>query len=326
MARVPTTRAIPAAAGYPQYSGNLIHPVVSQELLERFYATTIFGSISTTQYLGELKGRGDQITFFRKPEVSVREHIKDGVIQHDTLEADTHTMVIDQAHEWSVKMAVLDESMMAMWPKFKAGMMESASHAMMNMQDRRILRSIYADAHVANQGAAAGIQTGMYNLGTVGAPLDITSAEQLARFLGRLQSVLNEQNVPREGRYVVLPLVAEQILRTSNWLALVGNQGGYNPDQILNGRLPNKVMGFDVYISHNLETVVDPTTNDICYYVIAGLPMATAYASVLENTRIIDNDKDSWDVFYQGLLAWGFDVIYPMALSTAYVTFDAGAL
>ena len=57
--------AIPAASGYPQYSGNLINPLFSMDLLERFYASTIYSDISSTEYTGELEKGGDQITFWR---------------------------------------------------------------------------------------------------------------------------------------------------------------------------------------------------------------------------------------------------------------------
>lgn len=326
MSRSNTSRAIPAASGYPQYSGNLIHPVVSQDLLERFYATTIFGEISSTQYLGELAGRGDQIIFFKEPKVSVRRHIKNGTIKHDTLDTDTHTMVIDQACEWSVKMAQVDERMMAMWPKFKASMLRAASEAMMQAQDRYILSQLYVDVAESNRGLNAGCITGCYNLGEPGAPVVITSGRDWIRLLGRLGGVLNEVSMPRENRYVVAPPIVEYALATSPFLAMINANGGFSASQILNGRIPSAIMGFNHYISHNLESVIDPVTGERAYWIVAGLPMATAYASVLEKTRVIDDDKDNWDTYYQGLLVYGFDVLYPQGLAVAYVTFDCEAL
>lgn len=59
--------AVKAAAGYPQYSNNIITPMFSMDLLERFYCTTVFSDISTTEYSGELQKCGDQITFSANP-------------------------------------------------------------------------------------------------------------------------------------------------------------------------------------------------------------------------------------------------------------------
>lgn len=326
MPRSAGNRAIPAASGYPQYSGNLMHPIVSQDLLERFYNTTIFGSISSTQYLGDIVGRGDQIIFFKKPQVSARRHVKDGTIKHDTLESDSHTMVIDQACEWSVKMSQVDEHMMGIWPQFKAAMLEAASEAMQQIQDQYILANLYADVAEANQGVNAGCTTGCYNLGEVGAPVRITSGSDWIRLLARLHGVLGEANMPRAGRYVVAPPVAEYALLTSPYMAMINANGGFSGSQLLNGQIPQVIMGFTHYISHNLTSVIDPVTGEQAYYIVAGLPMATAYASVLERTRTLDADKDSWDTFYQGLLVYGFDVLYPQGLAVAYVVFDCEAL
>lgn len=318
----PNLRAIPAASGYPQYSGNLMHPLIAQELLERFTCTTVFGAISSTEYTGDLVGRGDKITFFKQPEVSVRPHVKDGRIKHDTMEADTHTMVIDKACEWSVKMARLDERMMGMWPKFKAALMDAASEAIAQEQDISLLNSVYVDADPANVGAEAGVQTGCYNMGEIGAPVMIEDGRDMVKLLARAHGVLNEQCAPRQNRYAVFPPIAETFLLQSEYIAQIGAQGGYDPSLIYNGMMPDRIMNFTIFISHNLRPVIDPITNQQCWYILMGLPMATAWASVLEETRVIDNDKDSWDTFYQGLLAYGFDVLYPKALTVAYVTFD----
>ena len=71
---------VPAAAGYPQYSGSLITPIFRMDLLERFYDTTLYSEISTTEYTGELNKGGDQITFMREPKVIVRDYDKNGKI------------------------------------------------------------------------------------------------------------------------------------------------------------------------------------------------------------------------------------------------------
>ncbi len=51
--------AVPAAAGYVQYSGNIISPLFSMELLEQFYCSTLYSDISTVEYSGELEKCGD---------------------------------------------------------------------------------------------------------------------------------------------------------------------------------------------------------------------------------------------------------------------------
>lgn len=41
----------------------------------------------------------------------------------------------------------------------------------------------------------------------------------------------------------------------------------------------------------------------------------------IEETRIIDNDKDSWDVYLQGMTVYGSKVIQMEGLAGLYATF-----
>ena len=61
--------------------------------------------------------------------------------------------------------------------------------------------------------------------------------------------------------------------------------------------------------------------SSICWHVIAGVKMATAFAATIEDSRVM-SDKDDWASYYQGLSVFGFKVLYPDGLVHAYVTFD----
>lgn len=312
-----TRRAIPAAAGYPQYSGNLIHPMFGQELIERFYQTSIFGEITSTDYLGELQARGDQITFWREPTVIVRNSIKDGTIQHDTLESEPVTMVIDKAKEFSVKISKIDEKQMQQWDVFKAAMLKNASRAMANIIDQEILGTIYADVAPSNAGVNAGLVSQSYNLGTVGNPVPVTSAN-ITEVLVALHCVLNEAAVPREDRWVIIPSVGENVALNSDLRR--ANMMGMSESIILNGRIPGTIAGFNVYVSDHVPRVYDLATNTWCHHIIAGHKRAVCFASQLEETRIIE-DKDNWDTFYQGLSVYGFGVMLNQSLAHLYARF-----
>lgn len=310
-------RAIPAAAGYPQYSGNLIHPVMKMDLLERFYCTTVFGDISTTDYLGELTKGGDQITFWREPCVVVRDHVKDGIIKHDVLEAEPITMVIDKAKEFSIKIAKIDEQMMQGWEMFKSALLANASRAMAEHIDCEILGGIYMDVDCKNRGAQAGCLSRSYNLGQTGNPVPVDSSN-VVEFLTYMHGVLNEACVPREGRFLVIPTQMEIAILNSELKAAYLT--GMSATPLLNGKIPTQIAGFDIYVSNNVCRVFDPGVNSQAFHVVGGVKGSIAFASVLEDTRVIE-DKDSWDIFYQGLQAYGHDVIRPEGLVAGYVRF-----
>lgn len=307
-------RAVPAAAGYPQYSGNLSHPIISQELIERFYQTSIFGEISTTEYLGELTKGGDQITFWREPTVVVRDYVKGGVIQHDTLDTEPVTLVIDKAKTFSLKIDKIDEKQMQMWDVLKAAFMQNASRTMADMIDGEILGSVYADVDSANQGATAGVVSGDYNLGATGAPVAVTASNVVEVFTS-LHGVLNEAAIPREGRFIVIPSLIETVLLNSDLKAAYLTGMAESP--MLNGKLPNTIAGFDVYITDRVPRVYDSGVSAWCHHILAGTKAGIVFATQLEDTRVIE-DANSWATHYQGLQVYGFDVIQPTALAHLY--------
>ena len=318
MSSLNASTGIPAASGYPQYSGSLIHPMFGQDLIEQFYCSTVFGDISVTDYIGDLVSCGDQITFWKEPNVIIRDHVKDGTIKHDTVEAKPITLSIDQAKEFSVKIAKVDEKQMCNWDSFRQSMLNSASRRSADEIDCDVLSTVFADADSANRGTAAGVLSRCYNLGEVGAPLQITR-DNVLEVLISIGAVLNEQCVPREDRWIVVPPKFEQLLLLSPILSSA-LQSGMSQSTQLNGMMPNMIGGFRIYVSNHVDMVTDPGTNQQSWNILAGWKGSVVFASQLDETRIIE-DKDSWDRYYQGLMVWGFGVIQPTALIHLYATF-----
>jgi hypothetical protein len=87
---------------------------------------------------------------------------------------------------------------------------------------------------------------------------------------------------------------------------------------LLNGRIPGTIAGFRVYISQQLPSVFDAAVGTQAYSIIAGSSRATAFATTLEKSRLIDTDKDSWSRYYQGLMVYGYDVVRPEMIAHLY--------
>jgi P22 coat protein - gene protein 5. len=310
---------VPAASGYPQYSGSLINPMFSMDLLERFYTSTVYSDISTTEYSGELEKGGDQITFWREPEVMIRDAYKNKKIEHDTINAEPVTMIIDRAKEFSIKVSQIDEKQIQNWPKWKESFLKSAGYQLAQAIDPDLMDEMYTSVAATNQGATAGAQSASINLGTAGAPLVITS-DNIIEVLSYIHQVLDEAKAPRDGRFVILPPAGITALRNSDLQAAYMTGLSWSP--LTNGRIPEEVMGFTIMQSLNIPSEVDATVNKLAYHIIAGVKMATAFAAQLEKTRVIE-DKDDWATYYQGLTVYGFKVLYPEALVHVYATFDA---
>jgi hypothetical protein len=307
---------IPAAAGYPQYSGNLISPIFRMDLLERFYDTTIYSDISSTEYTGELNKGGDQITFMREPKVTVRDYDKNGKIIHDTIDGEPVTMTIDYAKTFSIKMNHIDEKQIQNFDKWKAGFMKSAGYEMTRQIDPQLITEMWTNTAPFNQGATAGADSRNINLGTPGAPLVITKLN-VNEVLTFVHQVLDESLAPQDGRFIVLPPVGFTVLLNSELRLAYAT--GMSASPMLNGKLPSEIAGFMVLKSRNVPSVIDGAVR--VYHVVAGVKMATAFAAQIEDSRTM-SDKDDWANYYQGLTVYGFKVLYPDALVHLYATFD----
>lgn len=309
---------IPAAAGYPQYSGNLINPLFSMDLLERFYCTTIYSDISTTEYTGELEKFGDQITFWREPEVRIRDYIKNQKIEHDDLDSEPVTMTVDKAKDFSIKVNQIDEKQIQNFATWKEKFLKRAAYRMAQAIDPELLTEMYTSVDPLNAGANAGVLSLNVNLGVTGAPVVLTSAN-ITEVLSQIHQVLDERCAPAEGRFIVLPPAAITLLRNSDLKAAYLTGLSWSP--LVNGRIPDEVMGLMIMNSINVPRVFDAGVNKWCYHLVAGVKMATAFAAQIEQTRVIE-DKDDWARYYQGLQVYGFKVLYGDALVDLYATFS----
>lgn len=315
--------AVVAASGYPQYSGSLIPPMFSSKLVEQFYCSSVYADITTTEYSGELNKCGDQITFFRTPRVRVRRGSKDGTIKHDAIDTCPITLVIDQMLEFSVKVSKVDMKQICNWSAWESSLLKSASYNIGESIDRALLAQTFVEASSENKGAAAGVRTHSYNLGAAGAPLALTS-NNIWEVLTQVAGVLREQCLPMDDLFIVLPDVALPILLNSPMISANAGLAGacceVASNAILNGKVPAKIAGFDIYISHNVPYVTD--TGVTAYSMTAGWRGATAFAMQIEDTRVITDDKDSWDSYMQGMTVYGQKVIQSEGLAGLYGSFS----
>lgn len=322
--------AIPAASGYPQFSGNLIHPMFSTELLVQFYCQTIFNEISTTQYNGEISKCGDQVTFFREPEVEVRTYAKNQPLEHDTPTVESTTMTIDHAKYFSFKYDRIDQQQICNYEALISAVTRRAAYAIKREIDPELLTQMWTDAALTNRGNTAGEQTGSYPLGAPGADIQITSSNINAVF-SRIPAVLEEACAPcgptsdgGNGIFVVVPAIAKQIIANSD-LKAGYFAGGDLRSPYLTG--VEKLIGpgwngMDIYASRFLPSVIDGTTGRRAWLVVAGCKMATGFAMTLDETRTVEH-PDFFGTLYQGLAVYGFKVLYPKALVALYVSFTA---
>jgi len=299
----------PVVNGGVSYSGTFIPEIWSKKLIEKFYDTTVLTAISNTNYEGEIKSEGDKVIIRTIPTLAINDY-ESG--QNLTLQRPKGTKVellIDKGKYWA---AIIDDVQaiqrdivaMNMWS-------QDASEQMKINIDTQVLGSIVPDISALNKGATAGRISGNINLGVTGTPVGVTKANILDLILNMGQ-VLDEQNRPETGRFLVLPYWATTLLKLSDIKDASLTQDGSSP--LRNGRV-GMIDRFTIYTSNNLSHVTDGANEAFDF--IAGVKQGLTFASQLVKTETLRAESTFGDIM-RGLQIFGFKVIDGDSLVAGY--------
>ena len=301
--------AYPHASGTVSYSGTFIPEIWSKKLIEKFYDATVLTAISNTDYEGEIRSQGDMVKIRTIPTLTINDYSSGQTLVNQRPESEIVELLIDKGKYWSaivddVQDIQADLELMNMW----AG---DASEQMKIRVDTEVLGSIVPDFAAENKGAAAGRISGNINLGATGAPLAVTTSNILDTILDMGQ-VLDEQNRPETGRFLVMPYWATTLLKKSDIKDASLTGDGSSP--LRNGRV-GMIDRFEIYQSNNLPKVVDGGNN--AFNFIAGVKNGLTFASQLTKTESLRAESTFGNIM-RGLQVYGYKVIDGKSLTAAY--------
>jgi hypothetical protein len=170
--------------------------------------------------------------------------------------------------------------------------------------DADVLDGVKAGAATANKGATAGVISGNINLGTDASPRAVSSSNILDLILDAGQC-LDEQNVPEDGRWLVLPAWMASMIKRSDLKQAYLTGDSVSP--LRNGKL-GMIDRFMVYVSNNL-----PKTADNDSYLMAGTRDAISFASQMTNVETL-RAQSTFGNIVRGLNVYGYKVVKPEAL------------
>lgn len=300
----------PAAPGVPTFDQTWIHAVWSPKVLETFYDSTVLGSIANTDYEGEIKQMGDSVEIRTRPKVTVRKYVKGQKLQYESGEPDKVTLKIDQGYYAAVSINDVDEvqSDIAIENEYQSDMAEQFKIT----QDTDVLGTIYLDVHAQNKGATAGRKSSSINLGATGSPIAITKTN-VADYIAYCAQVLNEQNAPKDGRWMVIPEWMRTHIITNTDLKDASITG--DGTSTLRSGLMGEVDGIKLYQSNLVSSVTDGA--DLCFRVLFGHKVGLAYAAQIEKTEPLRSQDDFADLL-RSLLICGWKVVKSEALGLLY--------
>lgn len=302
--------SLPAAPGAANYVGNFIPEIWASKLIENFYDATVLSAISNTDYEGQIKSFGDKVQIRTTPELTIRPYQKGMTLTVDRPDKPKITLEIDQgdyfaAIEDDVDKVQSDIDLMNTWTK-------DASERMKIAIDTKVLTGILPGISTDNIGATAGRISKSINLGATAAPVQVTKTNVLDLIVDA-GTVLDEANAPESDRFLVIPAWMAGMIKKSDLkdASLTGDGSSV----LRNGRI-GMIDRFTLYVSHNLNNVVDSTFR--CFSVIGGHKMGFTFASQMTEMETIRAESTFGNIV-RGLQVYGYKVVKPEALTRIYV-------
>lgn len=305
------------------YAGNFIPEVWSGKLQVKFYKSTVLGEITNNDWEGEIKGQGDKVHIRTIPTITIRSYTKGQNLTSEVPQSTPLELLIDKGKYFAVVLDDVDAVQADV--KLMDMFTNDASQQMKIAIDGDVLGSVYADAAAANKGATAGAISGDINLGATGAPRQCTSANVLDMILDMGQ-VLDEQNVPEDGRWVVIPAWMASLVKRSDLRQAYLTGDSVTP--LRNGKI-GMIDRFTVYVSNNLAKTTDlgsdaasggtgAAADSQAYRILAGTRDAISFASQITNVESL-RAQSTFGNIMRGLNVYGYKVTKPEALVSGYV-------
>ena len=297
--------------------------VYSKKVLNFFRKASVAEAITNTDYAGEITAFGDTVRIVKEPTITVYQYERGADVTQTKLTDVEETLTVDVANAFKFKVDDIEKSMSHV--NWKEVASSSAAYALKDAFDEGVIAELFSGVstsspdHVLGADAAAATQTmgqhqgGSNSIDLTGSDGTGTDPLDVMAFMARL---LDEQNIPEEGRWFVAPPSwYEQLSQSGSKLMSVDFNAGQG--SIRNGLVSSgKLRGFDMYKSNNIAAA--STASGKC---IAGHISACATAQAITQTEVL-RDPDSFGDIVRGLHVYGADVLRSEALVSAFYAID----
>lgn len=263
--------------------------------LEKNHVAT---NLVNRNYEGEIKNAGDTVHINTLGAVSVRTYAQGTDLSYDALSTTDQTLEIDQQKYFAFSLDDVDKAQAA--GDIMDAAMGRAAYSLADVSDAFLLGKIAAGGSSSNY------------VGSSGSPVALTTSNIYSSIVA-LRTALDKQNVPTQGRTLVVPPEAYALLlQDARFTSVQGIADGV----ITNG-LVGRVAGFDIYMSNN---VVKTSASTPVYSITAQVADATTYAEQIIKTEALRPEASFSDAV-RGLHVYGAKVTRPEEIATLFATF-----
>ena len=306
-----------------QTNSYFLPSIYSRKVLNFFRKSSVVEAITNTDYAGEISAYGDSVKIIKEPVISVSDYTRNTDTTETRLTDQEINLVVDSAKAFKFIVDDIETNMSHV--NFKEVATSSAAYALRDSYDAAVIANMFSGVstsspdHVLGADAAAATQTmGQHQGGSNSIDLtgsDGTGADPLD-VMAFMAKLLDEQNVPEEGRWFVAPPSwYEQLSQSGSKLMSVDFNAGQG--SIRNGLVSSgKLRGFDMYKSNNIAAASTASGK-----VLAGHISSTATAQTIISTETL-RDPTSFGDIVRGLHVYGSKVLRPEALVSAFYAID----
>ena len=342
-------------------NGNFSSVIYSKKVQLAFRKKTVAGDISNSDYFGEIANQGDTVRIIKEPEISVSAYARGTTIAPQDLNDADFSLVVDKANYFAFKVDDIEEAhshvnFMDLATNraayrladqhdqevlgYLSGYTQSALHTNADTVNTTV-NGTKADSAAGSDELLASNKLNMASFGNItttpststtgdsipvaarlpGATALPTAYVSPVMLINRMARLLDQKNVDKEGRWIVIDPVLMEVLADEDSRFLNGDFG--TSGGLRNGLVINNWNGFRVYVSNNLPSVgtgpatTGTTAQDDNYGVIvAGHDSAVATAEQINKTETY-RDPDSFADIVRGMHLYGRKILRPEALVNA---------
>jgi len=276
-------------------TGNFTPELYSKNVLLALRRNSVADMITNNEYYGEISAYGDTVHIVKEPDVSVKDYTRNLTTTSDALVDNELVLKVDQAKYYQFEVNDIERKISHI--DWESRATNRAAYKLMQSYDTAIL-DFMADstnmlaANVVNDQAEANV-------------LDMTDPDDLLNQITDLSIRLSLADNTDEGRFLILPHTATQVLSQidSKLLSADFNGGAMNLKD--NPHYKGMLRGFHVYITNNAPTYTSTGTGAADRNVmLAGQLSAVATAQTILNTEKMRSERTFGDIV-RGLHVYG---------------------
>lgn len=298
----------------------------SKRYVERLKKELVYDKCYNRNYEGEIKRLGDTVRIGTVGPITISDYTKNTTnITPEIIQTDTQSLKITEAKYFDFMIDDIDRVQAT--PVMDEAM-DEAAYGMRNTMDAFLATTLVGGLNSNNllyNGATVSSATNPIVVGTnVG---DVNAYELLVQ----LNTMMNLNNVPSGGRYVVVdPNFIGKMLVDARFTSFAtagaietlkagstsGGEGGGLANTL------RMLVGMDIYVSNNVPTDATAAPNTV-YTIVAGYTGAATWADQIPITspeafRVQGGFEDAFKMLH----LYGATIIRPRALAGAYVQYS----